>query len=97
MTQTFIDQDYLIIENNVVTNIATWNGDTSIWTPPAGSIALVKSITPAMIWIPDTSVTPSIYTLQEVIGAGEINFTYDGTSVTTNLPNPSKVTTPIVS
>lgn len=87
--QEFIEQDYLIIHSNKVVNIVTWNGDTNIWTPPIDSIALIKSKTPAMVWISDNSVTPAIYNLQEVMGVGEVNFTYDGTFVITNLPDPS--------
>jgi hypothetical protein len=86
MTQIFIEQDYLIIDANVVTNIVTWNGDTSQWTPPQGSIALIKATTPAMIWAFNADKTD--YVLKEVIGAGTIGFTWDGTVCTTNEPKP---------
>jgi hypothetical protein len=91
MTQTFIDQDYLIIESNVVTNIVTWNGDTNIWTPPQGSIALVKATTPAMIW--ELNAEKTAYVLGEVIGVGEPGFTWDGTVCITNEPQPVVPTT----
>ena len=98
MLLEFINQNYLIIESNVVTNICIWNGDTTQWTPPLGSIALVQSITPAIVWVgvkeeimpptvPPTYTT--IYKLQEQMGVGEIGFTWDGTVLTTNEPQPS--------
>jgi hypothetical protein len=87
--QAFIDQNYLIIENNVVTNIVVWNGDTSQWTPPTGSIALVQATTPAMVWVFDYATTPYTSTLEEVVGAGLIGFTWDGTILTTNQSKPT--------
>lgn len=30
---------YAIVENGVVTNVILWDGDSSIWQPPAGAIA----------------------------------------------------------
>lgn len=90
MLQEFISQNYLIIENNVVTNVVIWNGDTSQWTPPKGSIALVQSTTPALIWqsvIVDGKITD--YVLNSVLGAADIGFTWDGTDCTTNLSKPA--------
>jgi hypothetical protein len=96
MEQTFIDQDYLIIENNVVTNVVTWNGDTSIWTPPQGSIALVKSTTPVMVWEPVKVDGKTIdWVLVEVVGSGSIGFTWDGSVLTTNEPKPKVPTPPL--
>lgn len=92
MLQEFTNQEYLIIENNVVVNNVVWNGDTSQWTPPPGSIALVKATTPAYIWVLDIFVSPSIYVLQEQLNAGEIGFTWDGTVLTTNEPQPAPPT-----
>jgi hypothetical protein len=86
MSEIFIDQDYLIIESNVVTNIVTWNGNTNIWTPPQGSIALVVATTPAMIW--ELNADNTAYVLTEVMGAGQIGFTWDGTVLTVNQPKP---------
>ena len=85
-------QNYLIIESNVVTNVCVWDGDTNIWTPPAGSIALVQATIPAMVWIDIAPVTkpPTFpdYVLQEIMGAGDIGFTWNGTVLTTNQPKP---------
>ena len=89
MVQEFTTQNYLIIESNVVTNICLWNGDTTQWTPPQGSIALIQATTPAMIWqavIVDKKVTD--YVLTEELGQGQIGFTWDGTVLTTNQPKP---------
>ena len=87
MLQEFITQQYLIIENNIVTNLVVWNGDTTQWTPPQGSVALVQATTPAMIWQLNADKTD--YVLTEVIGAGQIGFTWDGTVLTTNQPKPT--------
>ena len=95
MLQEFTTQNYLIIEQNVVVNIVVWDGDTSIWTPPQGSIALVQSTTPAMVWQPiivDGKITD--YVLVEQLGAGLIGFIWDGTVVTTNEPQPTVPTQP---
>lgn len=89
MVQEFINQNYLIIEQNIVTNVCVWDGDTSIWTPPQGSIALIQSTTPALVWQLDSSTKPSTWKLQEQIGAGTIGFTWDGSVLTTNQPEPT--------
>ena len=83
-------QAYLQIENNMVTNSVMWDGDTTNWQPPQDSIALVQATTPAMVWKPvfiDEKITD--YILVEVIGTGKIGFTWDGTVLTTNDPQPS--------
>jgi hypothetical protein len=81
-------QNYLIIENNVVTNIVLWDGDTNTWQPPQDSIYLAQATTPAMIWVFDYTTSPYTSQLEEVIGAGNIGFTWDGTVLTTNIPQP---------
>lgn len=92
MLQEFIAQNYLIIENNIVTNVVFWNGDTSQWTPPAGSIALVQTTTPALIW--ELNADKTAYVLVEQLGQGQIGFTWDGTVLTTNDPQPIIPTPP---
>lgn len=89
MLQEFVEQNYLVIENNIVNNLVIWNGDTSQWTPPSGSIALVQATTPAMIWqaiLIDGKITD--YVLVEQIGTGGMGFIWDGTAVITNQPKP---------
>ncbi len=84
--------NYLIVENNIVINNCVWNGDTSIWTPPEGSIQLIQETTSSIIWQPVWSegVDPVVidWVLSEVIGQGGIGFTWDGTVLTTNQPKP---------
>ena len=84
-----MESNYLVIESNIVTNVVVWDGDTSIWTPPASSIVLVQLTTPAMIWqavIVDGVITD--YILVESVGSGSIGFTWNGTAVITNQPKP---------
>lgn len=81
-------QNYLIIESNIVTNVCVWDGDVSTWTPPADSIQLIQATTPAMVWELDTTTTPSSYVLKEQMGVGDIDFTWNGTVLTTNQPQP---------
>lgn len=88
-----MDQDYLAINpSNVVDNIITWDGNPQTWAPPVGYTMLVKATTPALIWGKDKSVTPAIWVLQKVIGVGEVGFTWDGTVVITNQPEPQPPT-----
>lgn len=94
MLEEFVTQNYLIIENNIVTNICVWNGDTSQWSPPQGSIALVQSNIPAIIW--QLNVDETDFVLSEVMGAGDIGFTWDGTILTTNQPKPPLPLVPVV-
>jgi len=86
MLQEFINQNYLIIESNVVTNLCIWNGDTTVWTPPAGSIALIQETTPAMVW--EINADKNEYVLTERLGAGAIGFIWDGITCVTNEPQP---------
>lgn len=90
MLEEFISQNYLIIEANVVTNIVVWNGDTTQWTPPAGSIALIQSTIPAIVWqsvIVEGKIVD--YVLGQEMGVANIGFTWDGTVLTTNQPKPT--------
>jgi hypothetical protein len=82
-------ENYLVIENNAVTNIVIWDGDVNTWQPPADSIVLVQATTPAMVWVFDYTTDPYTSTLEEVMGEGAIGFTWDGTVLTTNQPKPS--------
>jgi hypothetical protein len=82
-------QNYLIIENNIVANIVVWDGNSQTWNPPLGSIQIVQSVAPAMVWEPvivDKQVTD--YALVQKIGVADIGFTWDGTVFTTNQPKP---------
>lgn len=81
-------QNYFIIENNVVTNSVVWDGDFNTWTPPQGSIQLIEDTTPAMVWVLHDLEIPPDFQLTEVIGAGSIGFSWDGSVLITNEPKP---------
>jgi hypothetical protein len=82
-------QNYLEIQDNIVINIIVWDGNPSTWTPPAESTMLIQAITPAIIWVNLNPIneTPD-WVKQEVIGAGNIGFTWDGSTLITNQPQP---------
>lgn len=77
-------QNYLIIQDNVVTNVCLWDGNIETWTPPADATMLIQTTTPALVWV----FVDTDYVLTEVIGAGGIGFTWDGTECVTNEPKP---------
>jgi len=82
-------QNYLIVESNIVTNNVVWDGNPETWQPPVGSIQLVDATTPALIWEPVTVDHKTVdWVLVEVIGAGDIGFTWNGSILTTNEPKP---------
>jgi len=87
-------QNYLVIENNVVTNTVVWDGDTNTWQPPTDATMLVQATTPAMVWELNNLLPPT-YELVEVIGAGGIGFTWNGTVLTTNQPQPANPIQPV--
>jgi hypothetical protein len=80
-------QNYLQVESNVVTNIVVWDGDTNTWQPPADTTMLVQATTPAMVW--ELNSDKTAYVLTQLIGAGGIDFTWNGTVLTTNQPEPT--------
>lgn len=86
MLQEFITQNYLIIEQNIVVNLVVWDGDTTKWTPPIGSIVLIQANTPSLVWQLNDDKTA--YVLTEVLGNGQIGFTWDGSVLITNEPQP---------
>ena len=82
-------QNYLIVENNIVTNSVVWDGDINTWTPPVDSIALAEATTRTMVWQPvveDGKTTD--WVLTEQLGGGAIGFTWDGEVLTTNISEP---------
>lgn len=76
-----IEENYLIIENNIVTNIVYWNGDTTVWQPPEGAITLAQSKVPANVMvITGDDISNNVQAkLTEVMGVGEIGFVWNGT------------------
>jgi hypothetical protein len=83
-------ENYLMIDEttNIVDNICIWDGDTTTWQPPENTLMLIQSTTPAMVW--ESNADQTDYVLVEVIGAGQIGFTWDGSILTTNEPKPTQ-------
>ena len=78
-------QNYLMIENGVVTNILLWDGNTQTWQPPSDATMLVQETTPTKVW----GVVNEEWVLVDAIGNAEIGFTWDGSVATTNQPKPN--------
>ena len=85
-------QAYLVVDvpSDTVVNNVMWDG-VSPWIPPDNSLLLVKATTPALIWELDNTKT---WVLTEVMGAGEIGFTWDGTVLTTDAAKPEPIVQP---
>lgn len=83
-------QNYLMIQNNIVTNVCVWDGNTESWTPPADSIMLIQSTTPAMNWFWNAEIKD--YVLKKEIGNADISFVWNGTECITNEPKPTPPT-----
>lgn len=81
-------QNYLMVNEstNTVDNICVWDGNTDTWQPPAGYLMLVQATTPAKVW--QLNADKTTYELTIVDGAGAIGFTWDGSFVITNQPQP---------
>ena len=88
-------QQYLMLNEstNVVDNICVWDGDTNTWQPPENTLMLVQATTPAMVW--ELSSDKTNYVLTEVIGAGATEFTWDGSVLITNEPQPAPIKQPV--
>ena len=85
-------QNYLIIKNNVVDNLVVWDGNTQDWTPPTDSIQLIQATTPALVW--ELSSDKKNFVLVSVEGVGDIGFTWNGSVLTTNEPQPQPILQP---
>jgi hypothetical protein len=81
-----INQEYLQIENNIVTNLVMWDGNTNTWQPPANVTFLPNATTPCMIW--EYNFTTKVYELKQTFGTGQIGFTWDGNVLMTSYPKP---------
>jgi len=77
-------QNYLVVENNIVTNDVFWDGDVNTWQPPTDAIMLVQQTTPCLNW----NWNGTEWVLEEQIGYGTIGCTWDGIKLTTNEPKP---------
>lgn len=76
-----------MIQENVVTNVCLWDGNTETWTPPSDATMLVLATTPTKVWQLNTEQTE--YVLTDSIGDADIGFTWDGSVATTNQPKPN--------
>ena len=88
-------QNYLVVENNVVTNVCVWDGDTNTWQPPTDATMLVQADTQALVWRLNADKTD--YVLVEVLGVGGIVFTWNTTTqvLTTNQTKPEVPVQPV--
>ena len=60
--------NYAIIENQTITNVVEWDGDTNNWSPPDGSIAILLDTTNIGIgdsYVGGNFVKTDIYTTAE--------------------------------
>jgi len=85
-------QNYLVVENDVVTNTVVWDGNPNTWQPPVDATMLVQADTLAEVWqaiIVNKKITD--FVLVETLGAGDIGFTWDTTTqvLATNEPKPA--------
>lgn len=80
-------QNYCMIngQTNVCDNVCMWDGDTQTWTPPPDYLMLVQATTPAKIW----GLINGNWELVETTGQGGIGFTWDGSFLITNEPQPA--------
>ena len=85
-------QNYLIIQENVVTNVCLWDGNTQTWQPPQDATMLVQETTPTKVWTLNADKTE--YVLTDSIGDASIGFTWDGEFATTNQSKPELNQTP---
>ena len=90
-----MDQNYCMVntETNICDNVCVWDGNPQTWTPPANYLMLVQETTPAKVW----QLTDSVYELVVVMGVGGIGFTWDGTYLITNEPQPAAPEQPMTS
>lgn len=89
-------QSYLMINQstNTVENVCVWNGDPNTWQPPAGYFMLVQDTTMALVWVLDSAVED--WVLSQLMGRGQIGFTWNGAECVTNEPKPEKPVQPTV-
>jgi hypothetical protein len=81
-------QNYLMIQNNVVTNIVSWDGSVDTWQPPSDATMLEQATTPTKIWVLNQDGTE--YVLTNSMGDASIGFTWDGAVATTNQTQPTQ-------
>lgn len=85
-------ENYLIIEQNIVTNVCVWDGDTDTWTPPEGSVWVPQATTNTKVWV----FKEIDYVLEDSIGNASIGFIWDGNYCVTNEDKPKLLQTEIL-
>jgi hypothetical protein len=87
-------QPYCTVDTatNICDNVVMWDGNPDTWTPPVDHLMLAQSTTPAKVWEYDS--VAKTWSLGVQVGAGQIGFTWDGTYLTTNEPQPVTPTQP---
>jgi hypothetical protein len=80
-------QNYCMVNEatNVCDNVVLWDGNTETWTPPAGYLMLPQTSTPAKTWV--WTVDAWVLAIE---GQGQIGYTWDGTYLITNEPQPTQ-------
>jgi hypothetical protein len=87
MVNNMTNQNYLMVQENVVINVCVWDGNTQTWQPPVNTTMLIQATTPTKIWGLNQEGTE--YVLVDSIGNANIGFTWDGAYCVTNQPQPS--------
>jgi hypothetical protein len=86
-------QTYLMIQEDVVTNVCWWDGNTQTWQPPQDATMLIQETTPTKIWGLNTEQTE--YVLVDSVGDAGIGFTWDGTYCITDEAKPENPVIPV--
>jgi hypothetical protein len=82
-----MNQNYLVIQNGIVTNTCVWDGNTETWVPPSNSLLLVQATTPSKVWA--WAESKNDFELSERLGGGAPGFIWDGTFCVTPHPKPT--------
>jgi len=82
-------ENYCMVDkdSNICENICVWDGNPDTWTPPSNYLMLAKATTLTKTWVLNADSTE--YILVNSIGDGDTGWTWDGTYLTTNLPQPT--------
>jgi hypothetical protein len=82
-------QNYYMVnkDTNICDNVCLWDGNPETWTPPSTYLMLIQATTPTKIW--GLNVDKTAFVLVDSINDGSIGWTWDGTYLITNDPQPS--------
>lgn len=88
-------QNYYMVneQTNVCGNVVLWDGNPDTWTPPPNYLMLAENTTPVKNWFWN-----SVEKIWELLveGSGSIGYTWDGTYLVTNEPEPPPIVDPVV-